>query len=245
VRSSVTHVLAPNVENLELIGTAAINGTGNALDNVLSGNAAKNKLSGGAGNDTYIINQSGDTVVENSGAGIDAVHATVSYSLGGNVENLLLTGGGNINGTGNGSGNWITGNSGNNTLKGGGGADSLSGGAGSDILTGGSGVDAFYFLEAPGVDADRIMDFAAGERLYVEDLVHFGIGAEGTLAPNDERFFAAPGASSGADAADRVIYDTAAGRLYYDADGSGAGESALIAILGNAFALSATDISVI
>jgi len=42
-----------------------------------------------------------------------------------------------------------------------------------------------------------------------------------------------------------VIYDTTAGRLYYDADGSGAGASALIAILGNAFALSATDISVI
>jgi hypothetical protein len=42
-----------------------------------------------------------------------------------------------------------------------------------------------------------------------------------------------------------VIYDTAAGRLYYDADGSGAGESQLIAILDNAFALSATDVVVI
>jgi Ca2+-binding RTX toxin-like protein len=245
VRSSITYALAPNVENLDLIGTAAINGTGNALDNVLSGNAANNRLSGGAGDDIYIITQSGDSVVENSGAGTDTVQAAISYSLGRYVENLLLTGSGDINGTGNSGANSITGNSGNNTLKGGGGADSLSGGAGSDILTGGSGDDAFYFFEAPGANADHIRDFAWGEQLYLDDLAHPGIGAEGTFAPNDERFFAAPGASSGADATDRVIYDTAAGRLYYDADGSGAGESALIAILDNAFALSATDISVI
>jgi Ca2+-binding RTX toxin-like protein len=245
VRSSITYTLAANVENLELIGTAAINGTGNALDNILSGNAANNRLSGAAGNDTYIITQSGDTVVENSGGGVDAVHASISYSLGNHVENLVLTGNGNINGTGNSLANWLTGNSGSNTLKGGGGADSLSGGAGNDTLTGGSGSDAFYFLEAPGAgNADHITDFAAGERLYLEDLVHPDIGAAGIFAPNDARFFAAAGASSGADASDRVVYDTASGRLYYDADGSGAGAPTLVAILDNVFALSASDIAV-
>jgi len=53
VRSSVTLTLGSNVENLTLIGTSAINGTGNTLNNVLTGNSAANTLTGGAGNDTY------------------------------------------------------------------------------------------------------------------------------------------------------------------------------------------------
>ena len=48
--SSVTEVLALNVENLTLLGTAAINGTGNTLNNVITGNAANNILTGSSGN---------------------------------------------------------------------------------------------------------------------------------------------------------------------------------------------------
>jgi Ca2+-binding RTX toxin-like protein len=55
VNSSVSHALTANVENLTLTGTAAINGTGNALNNVLVGNAGNNVLTGGAGNDTYMF----------------------------------------------------------------------------------------------------------------------------------------------------------------------------------------------
>ncbi len=54
VQSSVTYTLGANVENLTLTGTAAINGTGNALNNVLTGNSAVSNLSGGAGDDTLI-----------------------------------------------------------------------------------------------------------------------------------------------------------------------------------------------
>jgi Ca2+-binding RTX toxin-like protein len=54
IKSSVTYTLPSNVENLTLIGSAAISGTGNGLVNRLIGNAAGNILSGGLGNDTLI-----------------------------------------------------------------------------------------------------------------------------------------------------------------------------------------------
>jgi Ca2+-binding RTX toxin-like protein len=53
IQSSVTYTIAAlaNVENLTLTGAAAINGTGNASNNVITGNGANNILNGGAGND--------------------------------------------------------------------------------------------------------------------------------------------------------------------------------------------------
>ncbi|TMJ15229.1 MAG: calcium-binding protein, partial [Alphaproteobacteria bacterium] len=52
VRSSVSFVLGSSIENLTLTGSAAINGTGNALDNIITGNSGNNVLIGGAGADT-------------------------------------------------------------------------------------------------------------------------------------------------------------------------------------------------
>ncbi len=131
VNSSVTYVLGANLENLVLTGTSAINGTGNALNNTLIGNSGINTLTGNAGNDTYIVG-AGDVVIEGAGTDIDTVQSDASWTLGTNLENLVLTGTGNVNGTGNTQVNIITGNSGNNTLDGGTGADTLTGGDGND-----------------------------------------------------------------------------------------------------------------
>jgi Ca2+-binding RTX toxin-like protein len=140
VQSAITYTLGANVENLTLTGAANLNGTGNALDNILAGNSGINVLTGGAGNDTYIVG-AGDTVVEQAGGGIDTVQSAVAWTLSLNVENLTLTGTANINGTGSSGNNVLTGNSGNNTLDSGSGNDTVDGGAGNDSLLGGSGND--------------------------------------------------------------------------------------------------------
>ena len=58
-------------------------------------------------------------------------------TLAANVENLILTGTSDINGTGNALNNYLTGNDSNNILDGGNGNDALNGGVGSDRLIGG------------------------------------------------------------------------------------------------------------
>ncbi|MBW4577937.1 MAG: calcium-binding protein [Aphanothece sp. CMT-3BRIN-NPC111] len=52
VQSAVSWTLGANLENLTLTGAAAINGTGNTLNNTLTGNAAANTLTGAEGIDT-------------------------------------------------------------------------------------------------------------------------------------------------------------------------------------------------
>ena len=58
-------------------------------------------MTGGAGNDTYAVDNAGDVVVEASGEGADTVSSSVTYTLAANVEDLVLTGSANLNGTGN------------------------------------------------------------------------------------------------------------------------------------------------
>ncbi|WP_411880470.1 calcium-binding protein [Polaromonas sp. YR568] len=67
VQSSIDYVLGAAEQNLTLTGTAAVNGTGNALANTLSGNAGNNTLTGGTGNDCYLAyrGMGQDRIVEN------------------------------------------------------------------------------------------------------------------------------------------------------------------------------------
>ena len=168
VHSSLDYTLTDNVENLTLVGSAAIDGTGNALDNVIIGNDGDNALRGGAGNDTlrggsgddtlvghqgadrmegglgddvYSRDNAGDVIVELAGQGTDRVHSSLDYTLTDNVENLTLVGSAAIDGTGNALDNVIIGNDGDNALRGGAGNDTLRGGSGDDTLVGHQGAD--------------------------------------------------------------------------------------------------------
>lgn len=155
INTSVSYELPDNVENLILIGSGDINGRGNGLDNIitgndgnniLDGNSGTNTLKGGKGDDTYIINSSNanDIIIENTGEGTDTVKSSITYTLSSaNIENLILTGENDINGTGNSLDNYIKGNIKNNILYGGAGNDILYGGRGNDTLYGGTGDDTY------------------------------------------------------------------------------------------------------
>ncbi|MGI9212047.1 MAG: cadherin-like domain-containing protein [Methylococcaceae bacterium] len=155
-----------------LIGTAAndvINA--GAGDDWLDGKAGADRMTGGAGNDTYIVDNTGEVIREDTGAGTDRVISTLSWGLGPNLEELVLGGQQNLSGTGNSLNNRLYGNAGRNRLSGMGGRDTLIGNGGADTLAGGADVDTFVYLSLddsrPGSGHDLILDFnrKAGERI--------------------------------------------------------------------------------
>jgi serralysin len=250
--------------DIDLTGQQGDNAlTGNAGDNLLDGGRGWDKLAGGTGDDTYLVDQMGDLLTEAANAGLDHVQALVSYALGLNLENLTLgEGAGNLDGTGNSLANALTGNGGMNTLdggdgndflwglagddvlKGGNGNDELSGGLGADLLTGGAGNDRFVFDTDPGIggNTDWINDFVKGQdKLVLDDDVFAGLGPVGTLGAG---LFRTGVNIAAVDADDRVLYDSASGSLYYDADGSGFEAAVLVAALSGHPTLTAADVMI-
>jgi Ca2+-binding RTX toxin-like protein len=137
---------------------------GTSGDDTLDGLLGADTMDGGDGNDTYFVDNVGDIVKEfyddALGGTADTVFASVTYSLapgtfynqGYGIENLTLTGFGNINATGNGKNNILTGNSGSNVLDGGLGADTMDGGDGNDT----------YFVDNVGDIVKEFYDDALG-----------------------------------------------------------------------------------
>jgi hypothetical protein len=198
IGTEITRSLASygDIESLELLGSANINGTGNSLENVIRGNSGNNILDGGAdgvvdvlvgnkGNDTYVLGAGFDTVIETNGdqgsvpGGIDTITSTITRSLFdyAYIENLKLLGSANINASGNELANVITGNSGNNILHGGGGNDTINGGAGSDAMKGSGDDDKFIVDNAGDVTTEHV-DEGTADRVYASVSYQLAAGAE-------------------------------------------------------------------
>jgi len=79
VDASISYVLGDHLERLNLTGDAAIDGTGNALDNLLSGNTAANTLRGEAGNDFLDGRDGNDTLI--GGEGDDGLYGGIGNDL--------------------------------------------------------------------------------------------------------------------------------------------------------------------
>ena len=192
VRATIDFALPDNVEELRLEGSAVF-GTGNALANRLVGAAGNNELTGlggtdnldggpgadtlvgGDGNDTYVLDDTGDVVIEAIGGGIDTVFTSVPLVLPASIENVTLTGAGNLDLVGNGADNLLRGNDGGNRLDGGGGSDALFGGLGDDT----------YLVEGNDTASER-----AGEG--TDEVIYRGSGGT-TLGPNIENLALAAG----------------------------------------------------
>jgi len=152
-------------------GSAAETLTGGAGADTINGGGGTDHLIGGAGDDTYIVPNSLASIVEAAGGGTDTIIAKGDYTLGANLENLVISDNSPSAwaGTGNELNNVITGNSLNNKLSGLAGNDTLDGGAGNDTLTGGAGADVFRFEHGGGSDTVTDFSYAAGDRVHVTD----------------------------------------------------------------------------
>jgi RTX calcium-binding nonapeptide repeat (4 copies) len=181
----------------------------------LTGGAGNDRMDGGLGSDrafftsaTGVIVSLGIVVGQVTGEGTDTLV---------NIEHLS-SGSGNDTLTGNTLANSLSASSGQDAIFGGGGNDTLSGGAGTDTLTGGLGNDAFVFNTALGAtNVDVIADYnVVADTIRIENAIFTGLAA-GVLGVTA---FVANATGLAADASDRIIYNTATGQVYFDADGN-------------------------
>ncbi len=244
VRSMVTVNLATlaggAIERAILLGTAAIDATGNAANNILTGNDAANVLNGeagadmllgGAGNDTYIVDNVGDQVIETvagTAGGVDLIKSGVSYSLAAldNVENLTLTGVASIEATGNGLDNVLIGNDG---------ANRLDGGLGNDTMVGGKGDDT-YGVDAVGDIVDEaVLNSSGGGVDTVESAITYSLAALGNV---ENLTLTGSGAINGTG---NELGNTILGNVGGNVLDGGAGSDTLIGGAGNDTLIGGTD----
>ncbi|MDB5526321.1 MAG: hypothetical protein JWM58_4084 [Rhizobium sp.] len=154
VYASVSYALNENFEDLTLMGSADLSGSGNSGDNYLTGNTGNNRLFGRAGNDSLETGEGKE--LYNGGAGSDTV-LYIDVASGATIN--LATG----KGTGAAADHAfvsienVEGGDFNDKFIGNAAANHLNGWAGNDALTGGGGKDVFIFVD--GNDKDTITDF--------------------------------------------------------------------------------------
>ncbi len=218
---------------------------GNGNDRLIGGA----RMEGGAGNDIYIVYDGAEVVVDT--AGRDQVKSYVSYTLGADLDDLALLNPQDappldLNGTGNALNNDLIGNKGNNQLWGGDGNDRLYGMEGNDTLTGGAGNDTLeglyglddYVFSAAAVNGrDTVVGFGTGLDRLVFTGADYGFASGHVLTAAE---FTVGSAALGANA--QFIWNDVTSRLYWDADGTGAGAAIELALIGNGAVVTKDDL---
>lgn len=197
---------------------------GGAGNDIFDGGRGADQMTGGAGNDVFIFNHQGDRAVEGAGGGHDRIRSSISLDLrrvGESVEEVFLTGVGNLSVVGTTARNQLYGNDGANVLRGNAGDDRLSGGAGADTLTGGAGADTFVFaLSDIAGSPDVIVDFARGVDRITFDVLS---------AVNDGVAPVTFGLSQGHGAA--IWQEPTSGKVLFDPDGAGGRDAVTLLVL--------------
>lgn len=212
-----------------------------------------------------------DHLYLNSGASETGVSATatdtgkslnnLTVDASGVTKNgLLFEGNGNDNNfIGTAKGDTFIGNGGHDTLTGGGGKDVFQFGSvhtmtvGSDSTSAGNSAtttgQSFYYDKITAFTAamyDTITDFTAGsDKIALNRDFFTKFGTSTKVAPTAANIVQGAGTTAAADADDYLIFNSTDGKLYYDADGSGAGASVLVAELQHVTSVSASDFVIV
>jgi Ca2+-binding RTX toxin-like protein len=244
-------------------GSAGGNNTlnGGAGNDFMKGGLARDIFIGGDGVDEVsysnlafstsrvgvTVNLSLSGAQDTGGGGIDTMNGIENLMgtgfgdvlIGSNVDNRLDGGTGNDRLVGGQGRDRLLGGSDNDVLLGGADADRLDGSAGDDVLHGGLGIDtlnggggkdSFVFdTRLDPLNVDRIEDFKVPDDTIVLDHSIFALSF-GELRASAFRI-----GTAALDRDDRIIFNSANGSLYYDADGSGAGEMVRFAVVESSF----------
>lgn len=214
-------------------GQGADTAFGAAGNDMINGEAGADLLYGGAENDTLYGGSEADRLFGQSGRDVMLGEAGSDRLDGGSGNDTLIGGDDDDRLFGGTADDYLTGESG---------ADLLVGGAGADTLIGGAGADRFVLDQSPGgANIDILAGFQVDLDLILLSRSAFaGLGPVGPLAA--ARFHIGANA---ADASDRILYDSAAGVLWYDRDGTGPLAKVKIADIDNGLALDAGDFRII
>ncbi len=170
----------------------------------------------------------GDDVINNTGAG----RITKAVHLGAGLDQYTGSAGAFVDTVFGDAGNdTLRGNGGNDVLNGGLDSDRIYGGLGNDSLSGGLGADFFVFNTKPSAsnNRDTITDYnVAADTIRLENAIFTKLVGAANTALSGGQFFKSATATAAHDLNDRIIYNTATGALYYDADGNKTGGVAAV-----------------
>ncbi|EIM29456.1 calcium-binding protein [Microvirga lotononidis] len=241
--------LTGSAYNDQLAGDAGANRLdGNNGHDVLRGGAGFDTLDGGAGDDVLTGGSGADLLIGGSGFDV-ADYGDASFGVVASLAEAFLNTGdaagdsyAAIEGlSGSAYADRLSGDEGGNRLSGGAGNDTLAGGAGNDTLAGGAGSDVFVFDTAlsSSYNVDRLQDFDC-----FEDRIELDVAIFTALAPGSLGLDAFGYGSVAATEEQRIIYNSATGELFYDADGTGRQAQIKFAVLGAGVGLTAWNFTV-